>query len=154
MKIDIIDKQKKIKISKRQKILIRKLLKKVAKKLSIINREISLSFIDNKTILELNRYYRGENKETDILSFSFDESNDKMISNYTNIPLGDILISLEKVWEQAESFGNTFEKELSYLIIHGILHLCGYDHNNIDEKYKMRLKEEELLSEFNFEIKI
>ncbi|MBC8590764.1 rRNA maturation RNase YbeY [Wansuia hejianensis] len=100
------------------------------------NYEISISFVDNHEIRELNKEYRGIDKETDVLSFPIDE--DLIIP----VPLlGDIIISVEKAIEQAEEYGHSLERELAYLTAHSMFHLMGYDHMNKEEKEIMRGKE-------------
>jgi len=98
--------------------------------------EISFAFVDNKQIQELNRKYRQIDSPTDVLSFSMDDE-----------IWGDIIISTERAKSQAEDYGHSIERELGYLVVHGILHLLGYDHKSPGEKIEMRRKEERVLSE-------
>ncbi len=100
--------------------------------------EISVTFTDNEIIRELNKEYRDIDRETDVLSFPMDE--DDM--------LGDIVISLEKAKEQAEEYGHSIEREISFLCVHSCLHLLGYDHETSEEDEKtMFAKQEEVLKE-------
>lgn len=102
--------------------------------------EISVSFVDNEEIRQLNRDYRNIDKETDVLSFPMEE--DFMIP----MPLlGDIIISVEKAAEQAEDFGHSLEREITYLTAHSMFHLMGYDHMEEDEKRIMRDKEKQVM---------
>ncbi len=103
-----------------------------------LNAEISLSFVNNNEIRELNKKYRGKDYSTDVLSFPLDEEIDDIII------LGDIVVSVDKVIEQAEEYNHTFERELIYLIIHGMFHLLGYDHIKEEDKKIMRLKEKKI----------
>ena len=97
--------------------------------------ELSIALVRQGRIRELNKRYRGKNRVTDVLSFSYDGS-------------GDIVICLGEVKKNARRFGTTFEKELSKVLIHGILHLLDYDHEkNEKEAEKMRKKEEYYLSQ-------
>jgi len=97
--------------------------------------ELSIALVGQGRIRELNKRYRGKNRVTDVLSFSYDGS-------------GDIVICLGEVKKNARRFGTTFEKELSKVLIHGILHLLDYDHEkNEKEAEKMRKKEEYYLSQ-------
>ena len=73
----------------------------------------------------------------------------KEISKEEQYILGDIIVSIEKVKEQAEEYGHSFKRELAYLITHGMLHLLGYDHMIEDEKAQMRKREEEILEKLN-----
>jgi len=100
--------------------------------------EVSVAFVDNKKIKELNNQYRNKNEATDVLSFPMD-----------NEILGDIIISVERAVAQAEEYGHSVKRELAYLTVHGILHLFGYDHHNKDEKDQMRQKEERVLTQLN-----
>ncbi|MBQ4117285.1 MAG: rRNA maturation RNase YbeY [Clostridia bacterium] len=100
--------------------------------------EISVTFTDNENIRELNKEYRDIDRETDVLSFPMDE--DDM--------LGDIVISLEKAKEQAEEYGHSIEREISFLCVHSCLHLLGYDHETSEQDEKtMFAKQEEVLKE-------
>ena len=116
--------------------------------------ESSLTFVTNQEIRELNREYRNIDKETDVLSFPLYESEDLAALRQGEqgreiLLLGDIVISLEKAQEQATEFGHSFQRELLYLFVHGLLHLFGYDHLDEDEKREMRSREEEILEEFS-----
>jgi probable rRNA maturation factor len=125
--------------------------------------EISLLFVDNDEIKEINNSTRGINRETDVLSFPMLEyENKKVFKNiYKNhkfsqcdfdgdeLVLGDIVLSLEKALEQSEEFNHSYEREASYLVVHSVLHLLGYDHMEDDEKKIMRSREEEILNKLN-----
>ena len=106
--------------------------------------EVSVTFCDNAYIRELNRDYRGKDKETDVLSFPQFEG---MIPEDAEevLPLGDIVISLERAREQAKEVGNTYHQEVAFLAIHSTLHLLGYDHMTDEDKAEMREKEEIIL---------
>jgi len=101
--------------------------------------EVSVSFVTNEEIKELNREYRNVDSETDVLSFPMNEEFDGV-----NI-LGDIVISTQKIIEQANDFNHSMEREMCYLTVHSMLHLLGYDHMNKEEKNKMRAKEKEIM---------
>lgn len=102
--------------------------------------EVSISFVDNEEIRELNRDYRGIDSETDVLSFPMDD--DMLVP----LPLlGDIIISVEKALEQSKDYGHSLERELAYLTAHSMLHLCGYDHMEDEEKKEMRDKEKKIM---------
>ncbi|MDI3481140.1 MAG: putative rRNA maturation factor [Tepidanaerobacteraceae bacterium] len=115
--------------------------------------EVSVVLVDDAYISELNRQYRAKDSPTDVLSFAMRES----VPGYggmkeepaTERLLGDIVISVERAWEQAEDFGHSFRRELGYLAVHGLLHLLGYDHEDEHNKKIMRQKEEEILKAFN-----
>ena len=107
--------------------------------------EIGLMFVDNEQIREMNKTYRDKDSATDVLSFPMYEA-DEAIDDEDEILLGDIVISLERAAEQAEEYGHSLEREVMYLLVHGLLHLAGYDHMEDDEKKEMRKREEELLT--------
>lgn len=110
--------------------------------------EIGVYIVDNEEIKKLNKKFRSVDKETDVLSFPMIEFNDKpkdaLIKK--NILLGDIVISLPKVFEQAREYGHTIEREIGFLVVHGILHLLGYDHINPGDEKIMFDKQEIILA--------
>ena len=107
--------------------------------------EVSITFTDDESIHSLNLEYRGIDRPTDVLSFPL-EDNIKNSRGSGLIMLGDIVISIEKVKGQAEEYGHSFERELSYMIVHGFYHLMGYDHIEEEDKIVMRPKEEYILN--------
>jgi probable rRNA maturation factor len=114
------------------------------------NFEISVLIVDNSFIKELNRNYRNVNKETDVLSFPiFEFKNGKLLEDIVimedEIPLGDIVISIEKAAQQAKEFGHSLEREIAYLTVHSALHLLGFDHIEEDDRKVMREYEEKIL---------
>ncbi|MFZ7119901.1 MAG: rRNA maturation RNase YbeY [Eubacteriaceae bacterium] len=111
------------------------------------NCEISLSFVENNEIRQLNKSYRNKDCATDVLSFPMYEESETRIEN--EILLGDIVMSISKAAEQATEYGHTVEREICYLIIHGMFHLLGYDHMQDDEKKLMREKEKKVIKNIN-----
>lgn len=107
--------------------------------------EVDLLFVDNKTIREMNREYRNKDSATDVLSFPMYEA-DEELDEEEEILFGDIVISLERAQEQCEEYGHCLEREVMYLLVHGLLHLAGYDHMEEEEKKEMRVQEEKLLA--------
>lgn len=103
--------------------------------------EVSVSFVTNEEIKELNRMYRNVDSETDVLSFPMDDEEDPD----GVIMLGDIILSTEKIIEQAGEFGHSLEREMIYLTVHSMLHLLGYDHMEEEEKEEMRAMEKEVM---------
>ena len=105
-------------------------------------------------IHEINKQYRNVDRATDVLSFPMFEKEEleQKIKNkdyeHEDV-LGDIIISVEKVEEQAKEYGHSFERELSYMLVHGFYHLMGYDHIKEEDKKVMRPKEEKILEELN-----
>ena len=115
-----------------------------------MNTEVSISFVDNEKIAELNERFRGIEGPTDVLSFECDNISDDMTAaDGPNCPLyelGDIIIAPDVAAAQADEYGNSFEQEISLLLVHGLLHLCGYDHITDDEAEVMEGREKELLT--------
>lgn len=103
--------------------------------------EISLSFVSGERIRELNRDYRGIDRETDVLSFPQYASKEELLMESYQV-LGDIIINMDRVRLQAEEYGHGILRELVYLSIHSFYHLLGYDHEDDASKKVMRRKEE------------
>lgn len=112
------------------------------------NLYISVILTTPNNIHELNLKYRDVDKETDVLSFPMFEKNEikELVSLKYPEPLGDIVISIDRVKEQAKEYGHSFERELSYMLVHGFYHLMGEDHIDEEDKVIMRGKEEKVLS--------
>ncbi len=111
--------------------------------------EISVRFVDNSQIKELNAQFRGIDKETDVLSFPLGENGeyDRNPSSGAAL-LGDIVISMQKAMEQAEEYGHSLDREVAFLTVHSMLHLLGYDHvQGGMEAVRMREKEETVLTQ-------
>ena len=109
--------------------------------------EVSISFVSNKEIRRLNKTYRNKDVSTDVLSFPLGENGNWEINTETGfVMLGDVVISLETAFKQAEMYGHSLEREVGFLTVHSMLHLLGYDHetNSLDER-NMREKEEFIL---------
>jgi probable rRNA maturation factor len=105
--------------------------------------ELSLLFVDDEEMLRLNRTWRGENRATDVLAFSQREG---LIPPGREDLLGDVVISVESAGRQARARRTSLEEELDVLLVHGILHLIGYDHEaGASRARAMRKKEKELL---------
>lgn len=109
--------------------------------------EVSILVTDDAGIRELNRSYRQKDQPTDVLSFPQEE--DAVFSPDGDAPilLGDIVISLARAQAQAEEYGHSLEREISFLVVHGVLHLLGHDHEASDERERMRRHEEAILAE-------
>lgn len=133
--------------------LIRKVIECVLKEEGIKkNLDVYVTLTNNETIRKVNAEQRNIDRATDVLSFPiFDRSEipDLKKEDKTEDILGDIIVSIEKVKEQAEEYGHSFERELAYLVTHGMLHLLGYDHIIDEEKAVMRKREEEILGILN-----
>lgn len=133
--------------------LIRSVIECVLKEEKIKkNLDVYVTLTNNENIRKINAEHRNIDKATDVLSFPMFDRNE--IPNLreddkTEDILGDIIVSIEKVKEQAEEYGHSFQRELAYLITHGMLHLLGYDHIIEEEKVVMRKREEEILGILN-----
>ncbi|EES91012.1 rRNA maturation RNase YbeY [Clostridium botulinum] len=128
-----------------------------------VNTEVSVIFIDNNTIKEINKETRDIDKVTDVLSFPMldypqgkvykdtykDYEFDASYLDEGELVLGDIVLSLEKAEEQSTEFRHSFLREVCYLTVHSVLHLLGYDHMEDDDKVRMRKREEEILERFS-----
>ena len=115
------------------------------------NLYIGIMFTNPENIRKINKEHRGIDKETDVLSFPMFEKDEIefLKENVVEDTLGDIIISIQRVHEQAEEYGHSFERELAYMLVHGFYHLMGEDHMEDDEKVRMREKEEKILSMLN-----
>lgn len=116
--------------------------------------EVSISFVDNSEIQEINRNYRQKDQPTDVISFAMQEEGEgemKILHEDMPLMLGDIVISVDKAKEQAEDYGHTLERELGFLALHGFLHLLGYDHMNDEDEKVMFNRQEEILHEFGLQ---
>ncbi|AEM73314.1 rRNA maturation RNase YbeY [Caldicellulosiruptor acetigenus] len=151
MKIFIQNQQDKVDVDQHiSKIIEESIVNTIKVFLEEENFEISVLIVDNNFIKELNKNYRNVNKETDVLSFPiFEFKNGKLLEDIVimedEIPLGDIVISIEKAAQQAEEFGHSLEREVAYLTVHSVLHLLGFDHIEDDDRKVMREYEEQIL---------
>ena len=110
--------------------------------------EVSVSFVDDNAIAELNERYRGKAGPTDVLSFECDGVDDGFDGASAEAPfaLGDIVIAPDVAERQTQEFGTSFEEEISLLLVHGTLHLCGYDHVEDAEASVMEAREDAILA--------
>lgn len=149
VKVIISDEQKEITVPRGIRMLIRRCCNAVlqAEKFGS-DAEVSVSFVDNKRIHELNAQYRNVDRETDVLSFPMGENGEYDTNMDTGAKiLGDIVISVPKAMEQAKAYNHSLQREIGFLTVHSMLHLLGYDHENGGiEQVHMREKEEEVLT--------
>lgn len=102
--------------------------------------ELSVVLTDNKAVQELNLEYRGIDAPTDVLSFAMNdeaEGEPEILDEDINTLLGDVVISVERAKTQADDYGHSWEREMGFLLCHGILHLMGYDHMESEDEKKM-----------------
>ena len=157
IKVSITNNQKDMKIPTGIRLLIRKCCHAVVYMEDLHgNFEVSVSFVNDEQMRALNRDYRGKDCTTDVLSFpaggdqtprSFDINKETGASM-----LGDIVISIPKVFSQAKQFGHSIRREFGYLTVHSVLHLLGYDHEKTGlENVRMREKEEAVLQKLGLQ---
>lgn len=117
--------------------------------------EVSVLFVDNDQIKEINNDFRQIDSPTDVLSFPMlNFEGGKVIESVGDsylgtVVLGDIVLSLERAAAQAEDYGHSYEREVGFLVCHSVLHLLGYDHEDESEREVMRDKEESILEKIN-----
>ena len=136
--------------------IVKRVLEKCFKEENITDSKlyITITLTTPNHIQEINKKYRKIDNPTDVLSFPMFERKEleekirKKDFLHEDI-LGDIIISIEKVEEQAKEYGHSFERELSYMIVHGFYHLMGYDHIEEKDKKEMRAKEDKILNDLD-----
>lgn len=154
LRVIITNSQKKVQIPTGLRMLVRRCCTAVLKMEKFEGAaEISVTFVDNEQIKELNTQYRDKPIETDVLSFPMGSDGKYDIDPNTGAQiLGDVVISMEKALEQSELFGHSFQREVGYLTAHSVLHLLGYDHMEPLEKVHMREKEEQVMDMLGLEV--
>ena len=156
MNLEIFDKTEQ-KMDEQDLKLVKDLLDFASRKLRLANdTEMSVTFMNNDEIQQINRQYRGLNKPTDVISFAIEEDPDEEdVINFDDelmkeIPrnLGDIFVSIDKVHEQALDLGHSNQRELGFLVVHGFLHLNGYDHMRPTDEDEMFSLQREILDDY------
>ncbi|MCT8976244.1 rRNA maturation RNase YbeY [Clostridium sp. CX1] len=162
--IFIDNRQNKIEVTDELENTIRNVIEHALREEEVtIDYEVSVIFVDNNDIKDINKENRNMDRVTDVLSFPMlDYPKGKVFKEaylgykFTEIDLdegslvlGDIVLSLEKAEEQSIEFGHSFLREAAYLTVHSVLHLLGYDHMEEEEKVIMRKREEEILEKFS-----
>ena len=154
-KVNITDKQKKIKLPTGTRLLIRKAcIATLTEEKFPYNAEVEVILTDDENIRELNRKFRDIDSSTDVLSFPLGSDGEYDENPETGMKmLGDIVISVEHAYAQTELFGHGIEREISFLAVHSMLHLLGYDHveSKLEESI-MREKQEIILGELGLAI--
>lgn len=110
--------------------------------------EFSVLFTDEQRIQEINRDYRKIDKPTDVISFALNDERE-LLQDFEELAyhLGDILICIDIAEKQAKEYGHSYEREMCFLVLHGFLHLLGYDHNTLEEEQKMFSLQETVLKD-------
>lgn len=146
VKLEVTDLQKFYPIDKNK---IKKLVAAVLKaEKKGVNTELSIVFVDNKRIKEMNSAFLGHNYATDVLSFPYPEPSRK------NTIAGEIIVSVEMAAEFSQKQGYSLEGEVALYLIHGLLHLLGYDDKHKSDAKKMHQREGELLSNFGYRVPV
>ena len=124
-------------------------IKKTLEHENAIDAYLSIIFVDNDEIKDINKTYRNIDKVTDVISFALEDNNEDIVGERI---LGDIFISIPKMIEQARDYNHSEKRELSFLCCHGLLHLLGYDHvNSKEEEKEMFNLQDEILSSLGIE---
>lgn len=142
--------------NKNHEVLIEKVIRKCFEEEKLLDTKlyVSITLTNPENIRKINKQYRNIDKETDVLSFPMFEKSEienilmKKQANIEDV-LGDIVISIPRVEEQAKEYNHSFERELAYMLVHGFYHLMGYDHIEEKDKEQMRPKEEKILQDLN-----
>ncbi len=148
IRVIITDRQKEIRIPRGLRMLIRRCCNAVLKLDEFKDSaEINIILVDNASIRELNKEHRNVDAPTDVLSFPMGKNGKYEVNPETGAKvLGDVVISMEKVMEQCDLYGHSMQREVAYLVAHGVLHILGYDHEKDGiEKVRMREKEEKVM---------
>ncbi|MDQ0351056.1 putative rRNA maturation factor [Alkalibacillus filiformis] len=150
MNIDLVDETNHLSIE--QLNLVNDVLHFAADQQSVeSDAEISVTFVLDEDIKAINRDYRGKDDPTDVISFALEEQGEgelEVIGEELPLHLGDIVISVDRAFEQAKEFGHSDNRELAFLAVHGLLHLLGYDHETEDDEKVMFEKQENILQKF------
>ena len=115
--------------------------------------EMSITIVSDEEIRRINREYRDTDRVTDVISFAIEDGDKEQLSGFEGIPenIGDLFIAPGKVREQAADYGHSFQRELGYTVVHGFLHLNGYDHIQPEDEAVMIPLQEKILSAFGLE---
>lgn len=155
LKVNIISKQKQVKLPAGTKMLIRRACNATLQFEKFEGpAEVDVSLVDDQMIKEINAEHRDIDSSTDVLSFPLGENGVYDTNPATGAKmLGDIVISVETAFRQAELYGHGIEREIAFLAVHSMLHLLGYDHVNGGlEQVLMREKEEAILTELGLAV--
>ncbi|WP_219836305.1 rRNA maturation RNase YbeY [Paenibacillus sp. R14(2021)] len=156
LQLDWSNDQDKVVISEDFIGVLEKLLQLAGEAEGLTEGEVTLSFVDDEEIHQLNRDYRNIDRPTDVLSFAMQEETDEELNIIYEVDdedeaipfegmLGDIIISAERAKLQSEEYGHSLERELGFLFVHGFLHLIGYDHQDEASEAVMTKKQEDVL---------
>jgi probable rRNA maturation factor len=148
--VDLVDETETLTASHEQ--LLHQIVEKAAQMEGLEGEvELSITFVNDERIQEINRQYRDKDQPTDVISFALNEQDEdelEILSDDMPNVLGDIIISVPRIHEQAQDYGHSFERELGFLTVHGFLHLLGYDHLTETEEKEMFTRQEDILMEY------
>ncbi|MEH7121237.1 rRNA maturation RNase YbeY [Neobacillus vireti] len=148
--IDSIDETNEL--TEQQMLEVERLIHFAARKQQIEEQsEVSITYVSNERIQEINREYRHKDTPTDVISFAMEELGEGEVElSGIEMPriLGDIIISIPRTKEQAEEYGHSFERELGFLAVHGFLHLLGFDHMTDEDEKEMFTLQKEILNDY------
>lgn len=128
--------------------VVEEVLLSAIKKEKLENVVFNLIIVNNEYIHELNKNYRGIDRETDVITFALEDEDSIIVPEEEGRNLGDIYISIDKARSQAEEYGHGLLRELSFLAVHGFYHLLGYDHMTAADEEIMFAKQEEVLRDY------
>lgn len=152
MIVTLENNQEEIQVPEELEATLKKAMDIVAEKENLRdNAEVDITLVNLDEIHELNKQYRGIDRPTDVLSFALDEGDEEPEVEDEEVEhlLGDVIICAQKAVEQGEEFGHGLTREMTYLAVHGMLHLLGYDHMEEEDKKVMRAREEDILRELD-----
>jgi len=148
MEIEIRREPEMLAVSDADITAVRRAIETVGRLYGAEDAEVSVTLTDDAHIHELNRIYRAVDRPTDVLSFALTESEEpEIVGAQGHDVLGDLVISLEHVAAQAEEYGHSPLRELSFLTVHGMLHLLGYDHMEEAERQEMEEEQRHVMEE-------
>ena len=148
MEIEIRAEPEELAVSEEEAAAVRRAILTVGRLYGAEDAEVSVTLTDDAHIHELNRTYRAVDRPTDVLSFALTESEEpEIFGTEAHEVLGDLVISLERMRAQAEEYGHSELRELSFLTVHGMLHLLGYDHMEEQERQEMEEEQRAVMEE-------
>ena len=148
MEIEIRCTPEDLTVSEAQTAAVRRAILTVGRLYGAEDAEVSVTLTDDAHVHVLNRTYRAVDRPTDVLSFALTESEEpEIVGGEAHEVLGDLVISLERMRAQAEEYGHSELRELSFLTVHGMLHLLGYDHMEEQERQEMEEEQRAVMEE-------
>ena len=148
MEIEIRCEPEDLPVSEEEREAVRRAILAVGRLYGAEDAEVSVTLTDDAHIHVINREYRGVDRPTDVISFALTESEEpEIIGGGEHEVLGDLIISLERMRAQAVEYGHTELRELSFLTVHGMLHLLGYDHMEAEERLEMEEEQRVVMEE-------